>query len=480
MSIFWHNLALTFTIVGYLLTFLLIPWVLLTKKDQPVSTVAWILAIVSLPYFGGLLFLVFGINRVDRRAAVKQRASRNIDRRLPTLAQYQLIPGETTSWPQKRLMHLVHRVTGATPTFGNRIELLPDTNQALGLIEQAIRAATETLHLEYYIWEPDKTGTRVRDLLIEKAKEGVKVRFLYDALGSMYLTRRFLQPMRDAGIHVAPFLPGASFRERWSINLRNHRKIVIADGAIGFTGGMNIGDEYLGLNPGLGYWRDTHMRLIGPAVLQLQQIFAEDWFYATGEELTSGELYPEPAEPGDVTAQVIAGGPDEDVSVFHALNFTAINEARDRITLATSYFVPPHSLETALATAAYRGVQVRLLLAGKSAYAWTTIAGRSYYSNLLNAGVEIYEYERGLLHSKTLTIDGNWSMVGTPNFDNRSLHLNFEVAVASDDARIARQLEEHFDEDIRYSRRIDPREWQRRPVRQALAESLCRLFAPVL
>jgi cardiolipin synthase A/B len=468
------------SVVGYLLTLLLIPVVLLTKRPHPVSSVAWIMIIFALPYVGGMLFVVFGINRVERRARRKQQYNRTIARHLPPFSQYEIIPGEGLSRQQQRLMRLTRRVAGTRPMYGNRIELLADTNRTLGLIEQAILSARETLHLEYYIWQPDRTGTRLRDLLIRKAQEGVAVRFLYDGFGSAWLTRRFLRPMYEAGIEVATFLPGETFRERWSINLRSHRKIVIVDGRVGFTGGMNIGDEYHGRAPATGYWRDTHLKMQGPAVLQLQQVFVEDWYYATGRELTDAKLFPKPDESGRVLAQVLAGGPDGDEAVFQSVMFAAINEAQEEILLATSFFVPPVALVAALESAAYRGVRVRLLLSERGTFLWTLLAGRSYYDSLLRAGVEIYEYHGGLLHSKTLTIDGSWSLVGSPNFDMRSLVLNFEAAVAIYDSRIAGQLADHFESDLKRATRIEADTWQYRPVSHRLGESLCRLFAPVL
>ena len=373
----------------------------LAKNRQTIST------IVFLPYVGVFLFLIFGINRVERQTAGKLPARRSIDLNLPKLSQYQIIPGEGLNPQQEHLMRLAHRVAETLPTFGNKVELLVDTNRTLGLIEQAIHSAQQTLHIEYYIWQPDQTGTRLRDLLIEKASQGMTVRFLYDGIGSMRLSRHFLRPMLEAEIREASFLPGPSLRERWSLNLRSHRKIVIVDGQTSFTGGMNIGDEYLRKNPHLGYWRDTHLKLLGPVVLQLQQVFVENWHYTTGEELTQPEVFPDPVEAGDVSAQVLAGEPVRDIRVFHALMFAAINEARQQITLATSYFVPPAPLVTSLEMAACRGVRVCVLLAGKFEYLFTVLTARSYYDSLLRAGVENYEYEHGLLHSKTLTIDDN-------------------------------------------------------------------------
>ncbi|MCH8828660.1 MAG: cardiolipin synthase [Planctomycetes bacterium] len=464
----------------YLLTLLLIRYVLLLKKRNPASTVAWILAIIMLPLMGGLLFLVFGINRVKRRRTERERARQKSSASALRLSQYHVILGDVLNEQQQRLMRLARRVAGTTATGGNQIEVLVDTNRTLGLIEQSIGAAEESLHLEYYIWQPDRTGSRIRDLLIEKAKEGIAVRFLYDKIGSMRLGRKFLKPMRAAGIQVASFLPGTTLRERWSVNLRSHRKILIVDGKFGFTGGMNIGDEYVGKNPRLGFWRDTHLRMTGPTVLQLQQVFAEDWFFATGEQLDHATYFSSPAETGKTIAQVIAGEPAGDVDTFYALMFAAINEARQRVTLATSYFIPPISLMTALESAAYRGVKVRLLVTGRSEHFWTLLAARSYYDSLLAAGVEIFEYNRGLLHSKTLTIDGNWSLIGTPNFDARSLLLNFEVGVVMYDFGIAVQLEEQFQNDLKWSDRITAEDRQRLSAWKVLGENVCRLFAPVL
>lgn len=476
MSLFWTEV----TFAGYLLTLLLVPLILLDSRKQPVSKLAWVMSIVMLPFAGSLLFLVFGINRVRRRAALRQASRRQLHGMLPTCAQYQLFPGESTSPRVERLIKLADRVAGTRCCFGNSIEILSDTNRTLGLIEQAIHAARESIHLEYYIWQPDRTGKKVRDLLISKARQGVKIRFLFDGIGSLWLGRRFLQPMREAGIEVASALPGPTFRERWSVNLRNHRKIVIVDGQIGFTGGMNIGDEYLGKNPRLGFWRDTHLRMAGPVVLQLQQVFAEDWYFATGQALTDHRLYPPPDQSGEYVAGVLAGGPDEEADVFHALFFAAINEANERLTLATSYFVPTPALVAALETAARRGVRVRILVPGIADHQWMVVAARGFYQPLLEAGVEIYEYRRGPLHSKTITIDGEWSLVGTANFDTRSLYLNFEVGVAVVGPRAALALEEQFADDLEHATRIEPATFARRGLHARVAEQLIQLFSPVL
>ena len=289
-------------IAGYAVTLLLLRWVVFSRKRQPVAATAWILAIIFIPIFGGLLFLLLGTHNIHRRREGKLAAARNLAPKLPNLSQFELRDLELTQ-QQNRLALLINRECCGVLTGNNTVEVIADTQLTQQRMEAAILGAQRTLDLEYYIWQPDRTGTRVRDMLIERARAGVKVRFLYDALGSMALSRKFLTPMTEVGIQVVAFLPGSTFRERWSLNNRCHRKIVIVDGTVGFTGGMNIGDEYLGANPEIGHWRDTHLRIEGPAVWQLQQVFAEDWFYSTGEELTDEALFPPPPRSGQGIAQ---------------------------------------------------------------------------------------------------------------------------------------------------------------------------------
>ncbi|MEM9702995.1 MAG: cardiolipin synthase, partial [Planctomycetota bacterium] len=454
-------LAGSITLVGYLLSLILVRWVLLLKKDNSASTVAWIMAIVLAPYLGALLFLIFGVNRVNRRAELKAAGDARIDAVTPSLAEHRVFGSDTDEEPDRTLMRLQTAVGHFPPVGGNRVEVLDDTNRTLGLIRREIEAATHSIHLEYYIWNPDRTGTALRDLLVKRANEGVTVRMLYDGIGSMFLTKRWLAPLREAGAKVAAFLPGASFRERWSLNLRNHRKNVVVDGRVAFAGGMNIGDEYLGLRGGGGWkswfgkgakerrqwWRDTHLRIEGPGVLQLQQVFAEDWYFATGAVLGQDagshegrreSLFPDLGTKGSCVVQCVPGGPAGPTAAGERsvprglpnLYFSALTEAKRSIDLTTGYFVPPPQIVQALETAAWRGVRVRLLVPGAVGNPLTIFAGRSDYDVLLRAGVEIYEYAAGTLHAKTLTIDGSWSLVGSANLDARSFYLNFEVDLA--------------------------------------------------
>ncbi|MBW3600370.1 MAG: cardiolipin synthase, partial [Planctomycetes bacterium] len=439
----------------------------------------WIFAIIFLPYVGALVCGLFGTTRWERRTGRKRAAAAQIDQSIPAGTEELETGGdELHRWAP--VARLVADLTGAPALSGNQVELSADTRRSLEMVEETIDAAQRWIHIEFYIWRSDKVGRHIRDRLIEKARAGVQVRFLYDGVGSMQLSRQFLKPLRAAGVHVAPFTPGLQVWHMLTLNLRNHRKIVVTDQQTAFTGGMNIGDEYVHPTKSYGQWRDTQLRLRGPAASQLQRVFAQDWLFATGEELTASEYYPAPQRCGPAAAQVVADGPDNAVDTFYMAAVAVLGLARERVTLTTPYFVPPEGLEVALAAAARRGVRVRLMIACRGNFIWTLHAGRSYYESLLDAGVEIYEYEKGLFHAKTFSVDGEWSLVGTPNWDFRSLILNFETAVAFFDRQLAEELESHFEQDREFARRIDQDQWRRRSRLTVLHEQFWRIFAPVL
>lgn len=467
-------------VLAYFFTWLLIPWVLLKRTVHPSASVAWIMAIIFIPFLGPLIFATFGVTRWEqRRTPQKREASATIDRQIPDRRkEFSLPEDQLGTWSS--LARLTTRLTGARVMANNQVELLPDTKRSAEIIEQIIREAKDWIHVEFYILRHDKLGTKLRDLLIEKAREGVQVRVLYDGLGSIWIGRKFLKPLQAAGVHTAPFNPGFKLATLLTLNLRNHRKIVISDGQVGFTGGMNIGDEYIHKTKSFGHWRDTQLRIRGPVILQFQQVFARDWFYATGEALTPEKYYPRPEQPGRVPAMVVSDGPDNEVDVFYTLFVAALGIAQHQVILATPYFVPPEGVAVALETAALRGVRVKIIVANRGNFPWTLKAGQSYYDNLLKAGAEIYEYQKGLYHPKTLTVDGHWSLVGTPNCDFRSFILNFEIAVSLFDDGVAAELEKEFEEDLRHARQIDAESWQRRSTITILQERFWRLFAPLL
>jgi cardiolipin synthase len=453
--------------------------VLLKRVVHPSARIAWVFTIICLPIIGGLLALVLGVNRIKRGESERQTAARELNRHLPE-PQDPVLPPADIHRRLKDLAELGQSLTGEPLVANNSVTILEKTSEAFATLERGMRAAKESLHVCFYIWRSDRIGNRLRDIMVDKARDGVEVRFLYDGVGSMSLKRKFLREMRREGVKVAPWASGQTFRDRWSLNLRNHRKLVVVDGDIAFTGGMNVGDEYLGRDPGFGYWRDTFVEIVGPAAARLQVVFTRDWYQATGEALTRPILYRSDIADGDTAVQTLSGGPDDDSPVFWQMFFAAITAAVERVTISTGYFVPPDPILMAMISAARRGVKVRILTAGKNTYTHTLWGGRAYYAPLLRAGAEVYEYQRGLFHAKTMVIDGCWWCVGTPNLDMRSLMLNFEDAVCGYSSAAARELERQFDADVKFSRKIDPEEWAKRGVWHRLAEETCRLMAPVL
>jgi cardiolipin synthase len=336
------------------------------------------------------------------------------------------------------------------------------------------------VHLEYFIIQPDDTGKKLFDLLIEKAAAKIEVRVLYDAIGSRRLTRRMIRSLRQAGGQCEAFLSVNPFRRRYQINMRNHRKIAVIDGQIGFTGGANIGNEYLGKDPTFGCWRDEHLRIEGPAVAMLQQFFAEDWNFATGETLKGHAYFPDLAAVGDAVVQAIDSGPDQEINGMRETLFAAFAAARERLWIASPYFVPDGGLLDALRHAAWRGVDVRLLVPLRADHWMTQKAARYYWSDLMQAGMKIYEYSKGMMHAKTYVVDKTWALVGSANLDNRSLHLNFEAGCALHAPDLVEELARCYEDDLKNSIQVDAAAFAKRPFGTRLVDNICRLFSPIL
>ena len=458
-----------------------IPWVLMTKKESN-AAVAWCLVVLLMPYLGVLLFWMFGYSHIHRPLR-RKRLHRALFRTTHPTGKPRPDPAALVGDPYatyQGLGHLALRVNACPVRPGNRATFYHDTNQAFDAILDAVRAARHHVHLEYFIYRPDAAGRRLTDLLTQKAKEGVEVRLLYDAMGGRSLRWRFLKPLMDAGGKVGVFLPLNPLRSLIQVNLRNHRKIAVIDGRAAFLGGMNIGDEYLGHNNYFGYWRDEVMRLEGPAVSDLQRVFAEDWDFAMKESLIREPYFPEPERAGAAVVQVAESGPDQDVNTIREIYFAAILAARERLWIASPYFVPDGGLLDALRLARYRGVDVRLLSLLRPDHYLSFYAGRYYWTDMLAVGVKIYQYARGMMHSKTVLVDGKWAMLGSANLDNRSLRLNFEaVGILHSPAEVA-QLEQAYLNDLDNAVLLDAKTFAERPFLARLVENGCRLFSPML
>ncbi len=460
--------------------------VILRRRQAPISMLAWIFAIWSLPVIGVLLYLLLGSTRVRSKVSRKRRRVQHLLARFSRWADQhttELCAVRDFAPPAdlRGVEQLGQRIGHMPATGGNEVRIYHAADDTFAALSYDIRAAQRHIHMQYYIWKPDETGRLFRDLLIEKAREGVECRVLLDAVGCLGTTSRFLRPLTEAGVEVAFFLPLTPLRRRrWSLNLRNHRKLVVVDGQTAFSGSQNIGDEYRGRKRRLSPWFDSHMRVRGAAALFLQQVFAEDWLFATRKLLSEDRYFPQPASPGDCVLQILPSGPEQDASALAEVVFAAVSTARRSIRIATPYFVPDPALEMALRHACHRGVHVELVLSSRTDAPAVLWAGRSFYPELLDAGVEIYEFDGGVLHSKLMTVDDRWCMLGSANMDVRSFRLNFEITALIYDELEAGAQSRHIAAYISRARRITARDAWSRPFGESLLIGAARLLAPLL
>ncbi len=470
-------------------------WILFEKRS-PLATIAWILSLFALPYLGFIVFFFLGPRRLVRKR-LKHKRARGQGSATTPLGASQPPPAQRDPRVEQ-LSLLVTRTGEPPPSQCDSVEIFHDALRTYDAMEQAIRDAKHHVHIGYYIFDHRRSGLRFREALIERAKAGVTVRLLVDDVGSSTLTRRFIKPMRDAGIMFAHFNEVAFSRIRSRVDFRNHRKILVCDGTVGFTGGVNISDDYLppigGPKPPgeslrdakkerVGHaapWRDSHVKITGDAVRWLQLTFLDDWYYSTGFAARDKDYFPPQTRMGEHLVQIVASGPDRDVEPIQKLYFAAIATARERVYATTPYFVPDDAILTAFTTAAMRGVDVRVLVPRRSDSFIVTAAARSYYDVLLAAGVRVYEYQPTMIHAKTLVVDDFFAAVGTANLDNRSFRLNFEVTAILYGEEHAEELSRQFRKDLGLSKEITASIRQHIPVKWKVAEAAARLLSPLL
>jgi cardiolipin synthase A/B len=470
----------TVLLVSYLATLAAVPYLILLKK-RPAATLAWLWAIIFIPFLGPLIYVLFGTDRLKRRR-LKYRtrySPRPSRQRAPSSATDEATAGLIEQLPrrERQFLQLLSRINQLPASSATEARILRNTAEFYPALEQRIREAKHHVHLEFYLWRGDETGRRFLRLLTETVRRGVKVRMLLDGVGSFGLGRAELKDFRAAGGEFAWFQSLDPMRGRFVLNLRNHRKLQIVDGAIAFVGGMNIGREYEGLDPQSGHWRDVQVEAIGPVVETLQEVFADDWFFATGRKITAA---PASVRLAMIPMNVLVGGADRANEPLSKSIVSLINEATERIWIATGYFVPDDVLLAALELAASRGVDVRLLVAEKNDHQWLVTAGRSYYDELLAAGVRIFEYSAGTNHAKIAVADAHWAMVGSANLDYRSMRLNFELNLLFRSAEHNATLAGILEHDFELSQEIDPAVFARRPFRSKLAEAALRPLSPML
>lgn len=482
----WTLILLYVLITSYLLTIIAVTYGVVLENRTPVRTLAWIAVLVFVPFIGLLFYLYFGVNyRKVKMFSMKglgdikwlQYMSEDQKQRI---RKTELLRTEDMGEMHK-LMTLLLNNSKALLTRYNKVEILNNGEETFPAVFSALSEARKYIHLEYYILERGKLLDRLIEILIAKAKAGVEVRVIYDDVGSWRLPKKRIQEMREAGIQVYPFLPVRFHKIANKANYRNHRKIIVIDGETAFVGGLNFADRYLTGVPGIGVWRDTHLKVKGEVVTSLQTVFLIDWYFVRQELLLNREEYlPHVREDGNVLTQVVSSGPDSDWASIQQAYFTLINMAKRYVFISTPYFMPGETTLNCIKAAAMGGVDVRILLPHRSDSFLAHWCSRSFVEELLEAGVKVYWYGKGINHSKVIVVDGIVASVGTANVDMRSFDQNFEVNLIVYDRDFARNVAAFFMKDLKESREESMSRWKFRSKKDKVRESVTRLFAPLL
>ncbi|MEW9698891.1 cardiolipin synthase [Paenibacillus sp. SI8] len=473
----------------FVINILLALTVVFLERRNVAATWSWLMVLLFIPILGFVLYVMLGQN-LSRRKLYKW--NRQMLERVKTLTADQrkqltdgTLPYMTPMVGQYRDLIFMNVATNdAFLTQDNDVHIFTDGVSKFNDLLASINAAQGHIHIQYYIVKNDELGQRIIQALTRKAEQGVKVRFLYDDIGSRSLKDAFFRAFVQAGGEVAAFFPSRIPYLNYRVNYRNHRKLVIIDGKIGYMGGFNIGNEYLGLDPRFGFWRDTHLRLQGSVVRALQSRFILDWNLASPASMDiDGAYFPERSSEemsGTVPMQIVASGPNEEWPHLVYTFLKMISAAKSRILLQTPYFIPEESMLNALRIAALSGIDVRIMIPQKADHLFVHWASLYYVGELLQAGVKCYLYDHGFLHAKTLVVDGEIASVGTANFDIRSLRLNFETNALMYHAETAVQLERIFWKDMDGCLELTLEEYEKRSLRIRFLESVSKLISPIL
>lgn len=471
--------------IGYILFVMVTIAVIIHDKRDPVKALSWIIVISLLPVVGFILYIVFGRNH--RKQKIFNRKELHDLEQIDALSRQQIYEINNAAILHKPeisdnrdIITLLLNSNKALLTMHNEVTVLNDGKETFDEIRRSLHNARSSIHMEYYIIEDDPLGREIADILIDKAHAGVEVRVIYDDVGSWGLGRKFIKNLRRAGVQVQCFMPVVFPWLTSHVNYRNHRKILVVDGKIGFTGGINIAQRYL-TGTRLGPWRDTHLKLEGEAVGILQIIFMTDWFFVSKEKLIDYPKYlPKTQVKTETPIQIVTSGPDSDWASIMQAFFSAITHAQHHIYISSPYFLPNEAILTAIKVASLSGIDVRIMIPSRSDSKIVYWASRSYIEELIDANVKVYLYRQGFNHSKLIMIDGKFSSVGTANMDIRSFEDNFEVSAILYDKAITEELEERFLYDLQRSRLVTREYWESRPNLHNFYEALSRLFSPLL
>ena len=459
-----HILSLYILLVAILIFF---------EGKNPDRTILWLLVLALFPVGGILIYMLLGpdLKRLKNRKLFKPVKS------YPSTTAYRPVPQAV-----KKTSVLACRNSSSDVLEHGTVDILFDGDETFSAIKKELSAALRCIHIEYFIFKDDKIGCEIADILCERAEQGVRVRMIVDGVGTRRLGRSMLKNFKRAGVELKVFMPVSFPVFRSGINFRNHRKIITVDGRVAFTGGLNVGDEYMSMGP-LGNWRDTHAMFTGDTVSALNAIFLKDWEICSGEKLSpdSEEFAYKQREEGAplpfLPVQIVESGSDSPWHAIQQMYFMMITEARERIWITTPYLVPDEAIFCALQTAALSGVDVRILIPAKRDHFLVHWAGRSNIEELLRSGVRVWRYGKGFIHAKTMVMDNTIASVGTANLDNRSLEINFEVQAFIYDRDVNDELCRAFLEDIKDAEECLLHEWEKRPITVRGLESLGRLWS---
>lgn len=478
----------TYILVLYTFFVVIVCINILVNTDMPSKALGYLLLVISFPIVGVIIYLSFGLNY---RKKELYRKKLEIDE-----LEYPKLEEEATALSKETISQNRDKVGDfyQLASFSKSKSFTSDNNEATVLINgetkfpdlfENLRRAKHHIHIEYYIYENDTIGNQLAQILIEKAQEGVRVRFIYDDFGSRGIRKNIVHQLREAGVEAYPFYKIKLIMLANRMNYRNHRKIIVIDGLIGYIGGINVSDKYINnSDDGKLFWRDTHLKIMGTSVINLQSIFLADWNFCANQKIPySTDYFPERTQMkhyGNHLVQIVSSGPDSKYPKIKYTLIQAILSATKEICITTPYFIPDKSFLDAIKIAALSGIKVKILLPTKSDSFVVNTTSQSNFQELLNVGVKIYTYNKGFIHAKTMVCDQKVAIIGTANFDNRSFDLNFEVNAIVYDKEVAKKQRELFEKDLSFSTQILPGKWEQRPWYMKLMEKVLRLFSSLM
>ncbi|WP_438710213.1 cardiolipin synthase [Aquimarina muelleri] len=450
--------------------------------SRPTKSLSWLLIVLILPFIGVMLYLIFGINRrrfkfFKLKQTVKRKLYDKTHKNKSTKEQQVQFKD-----PKKaKLAKLLRNSSDFSARSNNEVKVIQTGEKTFDTIFKELENAEKFIHMQYYIIEEGEIFDKLYRLFKNKITQGVEIRVLYDAIGSYSLRKKIIKKFKEIGVKIYPILPLRFGSFIFTLNYRNHRKIIIIDGEVGFTGGVNISDKYIKPKDYLGIWDDTHLYIKGPVVDTLNRVFIKDYYFASDQELLLSDQYlPKIQDSGNVTVQIVAGGPDSDHPSIMQQYITMINLAEKYIYISNPYFIPNSAMLEALRIAALSGVNIKLLVPKKSDSWLAKHSMLSFFEELLFLGIEIYQQKDDFLHSKTIVMDGEIASVGSGNFDHRSFEHNFETNAIIYDKKIAESICKDFIEDCKKSIILDYECYKNRPLKRKLSEGIARFFSPLL